>query len=120
VSLADLSDAERRIVQECLRATVEGSFFPDWEFHALFGLERGEVRRILSLWPRVDEADESVVIAINNSFNNLLGYPARNGDEEWPKFISVAREEVARIFDKWKRKGSGASPDSRSYFDDLV
>jgi hypothetical protein len=82
VSLVELSIAEREIVRECLRAAVEGSFFPDLEFHTLFGLERGEVRRILSLWPGLDEADESVVIAINNSFNNLLGYPPRTGDEE--------------------------------------
>jgi hypothetical protein len=112
VSLADLSDAERRIVRECLIAAIEGSFFPDWEFQTLFGLERGEVRRILSLWPALDEADESVVITINNSLNNLLGYPPANGDEEWPKFISVTREEVARIFDKWRGKSPRASADS--------
>lgn len=109
MSLADLDDGERRIVRECLRAAVEGSFFPDGEFHTLFGLARGEVHRILSLWPELDEADESVVIAINNSFNNLLGYPARNGDEEWPKFISVTRGEVERIFDKWKGKSPRTS-----------
>jgi hypothetical protein len=120
LSLADLNDAERRVVHECLRATVEGSFFPDWEFHTLFGLERGEVRRILSLWPGVDEADESVVIAIANSLNNLLGYPAQDGDEEWSRFISVTHEEVARIFGKWKRKDSGASRESLSYFDNLA
>jgi hypothetical protein len=74
----------------------------------------------LSLWPGLDEADKSVVIAINNSFNNLLGYPARNGDEEWPKFISVTRGEVERIFDKWKGKSPRAAHGSRNYFDDLV
>lgn len=120
MSLADLSDAERRVVRECLRAAVEGLFFPDKEFHTLFGLERGEVRRILSLWPALDEADESVVIAINNSLNNLLGYPATNGNEEWPKFISVARGEVARIFDKWRGKSPLTSPKSQRYFDDLL
>jgi hypothetical protein len=120
VSLADLSDAERRIVRECLRAAVEGSFFPDWEFHTLFGLERGEVRRISSLWPALDEADESAVIAINNSLTNLLGYPATNGDEEWPKFISMTPGEVARIFDKWRGKSPRTSTESQSYFDDLT
>jgi hypothetical protein len=93
---------------------------PDWEFHTLFGLERDEVRNILSLWPGLDETDESVVIAINNSLNNLLGSPARNGDEEWPKFISVTRGEVARIFAKWKGKSPRSSYEQREYFDDIV
>jgi hypothetical protein len=44
------------------------------------------------------------VQAINNSFNNLLGYPTRNKQELWPKFISVRGIELARIFDKWKGK----------------
>lgn len=60
------------------------------------------------------------MIAINNSLNNLLGYPATNGNEEWPKFISVARGEVARIFDKWRGKSPLTSPKSQRYFDDLL
>jgi hypothetical protein len=27
-----------RIVGECLRASVDGPYFEDWEFHTLFGL----------------------------------------------------------------------------------
>jgi hypothetical protein len=42
------------------------------------------------------------VQAINNSFNNLLGYPTRNKQELWPKFISVSGIELSHIFDKWK------------------
>lgn len=68
MSLVELSDAEREIVRECLRAAVDGSLFPDWEFQTLFGLERREVRRILSLWPELDETDESVVIADQRVF----------------------------------------------------
>lgn len=69
VSLANLDEAEREVVRECLRATVEGPFFPDWEFSTIFGLERDEVRRVLLSWPTLDEADESVVRAISNSLN---------------------------------------------------
>ena len=47
MSLANLDEKERGVVRECLGATVEGPFFPDWEFQTLFGLERDEVRRIL-------------------------------------------------------------------------
>ena len=72
MSLANLDEREREVVRECLRATVEGPFFPDWEFEIIFGLKRDDVRQVLQSWPALNEADESVVRAINNSFNNLL------------------------------------------------
>ena len=116
--LTDLNATELDVVQECLRAAVDGPLLPDWEFQALFGLERAEVRKVLQSWPELNEADETVAIAINNSFNNLLIYPVPNKRKQWPKFLSVKRGEVARIFDKWK----GRPPDCstpRDYFDDL-
>lgn len=101
--LANLDEKEREVVRECLRAAVEGPFFPDWEFQALFGLERKEVRSILKSWPNVDETAESVRAAINDSFNNLLGYPHGN-EKEWPEFITVSPEEVLRVYRKWCRR----------------
>ncbi|HWH57194.1 MAG TPA: hypothetical protein VN682_06160 [Terriglobales bacterium] len=111
---------ERDVIRQCLNAAVEGPFFPDWEFGTLFGLERNEVRRILQSWPEIDENDHVVVVAINNSFNNLLGYPLSNEHEIWPKFISVDRMELARIFDKWKGRSPRTSYKARDYFDDLL
>jgi intein-encoded DNA endonuclease-like protein len=64
-------------------------------------LERDEVNNILESWPNLDETRELVGVAINNSFNNLLGYPSRRKSQEWSQFISVTREELARIFEKW-------------------
>src|SRR3954462_5885611 len=95
MSLANLDERERDVIRQCLEATVNGPFFPEWEFGTIFGLERNEVRQVLLSWPDLDEADESVVRAINNSFNNLLGYPAKNKQELWPKFISVGGMELA-------------------------
>jgi hypothetical protein len=120
VSLANLDDREREVVRECLRATVEGPFFPDWEFEIIFGLKRDDVRQVLQSWPAVNEADESVVRAINNSFNNLLGYPARNKQDVWPTFISVSGLELARIFDKWKGRTPRTSYKVRDHFDDAM
>lgn len=120
MSLANLDEKEREVVRECLRATVEGPFFPDWEFETLFGLERGEVRQILLSWPALNEADDSVVRAINNSFNNLLGYPLGIEREGWPKFISVSDAELSRIFDKWRERTPRASRKTRDYFDGLI
>ncbi len=119
--LHDLNEEERSVVQQCLRAAVEGPFFPDREFETIFfGLTRNDVRAVLLSWPEPNERDESVVQAINNSFNNLLGYPTRNKHELWPKCISVSRIELARIFDKWKGRPARDSFKGRDYFDDLM
>ena len=118
--LADLNERERDVVRECLHAATEGPFFPDWEFATIFGLERDEVRQVLASWPDLDETNETVVCAINNSFNNLLGYPTRNKQEIWPKFISVDGMDLARIFDKWKGRAPRTSYRTRDYFDDAM
>jgi hypothetical protein len=120
MSLANLDERERELVRECLRATVEGPFFPDWEFSTIFGLEREEVRKILSGWPELDESDKSVVVAINNSFNNLLGYPTRHKMEIWPNYISVSPWEIALLFDKWKGRPARESYKVRDHFDDAM
>ena len=99
--LAKLNAADREVVAQCLRAAVEGPFFPDWEFPILFGLERAEVRTVLAAWPGVDESQTTVRLAINNSFSNLLGYP-HGREREWSRFISVSEDEVSRVFDRWR------------------
>ena len=65
--LANLDEREREVVRECLRAAVDGPFFPDWEFSTIFGLTRDEVKQVLRSWPELNEADESVVRAINRA-----------------------------------------------------
>src|SRR5437868_4651059 len=106
--ISDLNENERKVVKECLRAAVEGPFFPEWEFATLFGLSREDVKRVLVSWPDVNEADESVVLAINNGFNNLLGYPLPEVEDLWGQFISVTPMELARVFDKWKGRAARA------------
>ncbi len=75
------------------------------------------MRKVWQPWPGLNEADDTA-IAINNSFNNLLGYRVPDKKELWPKFLSAKRSEVARIFDKWKGKPRDRSK-PRDYFDDL-
>ena len=118
--IGDLDEKEREVVRECLRAAVEGPFFPECEFETIFGLARDEVERVLLSWPKVDEADESVVLAINNSLNNLLGYPSPNKQELWSQFISIGPIGLARIFDKWKGRPPGESYKARDHFDDAM
>ena len=62
------------MVGACLRAASEGSLFPDWEFHTLFGLSRGEVRAVADGWP-ANAALPEVEVAVHNALANLTGYP---------------------------------------------
>ena len=70
-----------------LHAAADGPFFPDGEFHTLFGLDRSEVRKIADEWPKCSASAEDVTTAVNNSLNNLLGYP-HSEDAVWPQWIS--------------------------------
>ena len=96
-----MDDGQEQIIGECLKAADSGRFFPDWEFHTLFGLERDEVAKVASAWPNVDLSDERVCLAINNSFGNLLNYPIDH-PKEWPDYLSVSREELETNFDRWR------------------
>jgi hypothetical protein len=67
----------------------------------LFGLERNELKSILKAWPNIDDMDETVSLAINNTLANLVGYP-HGKEEDWRKYISVSSEEVSAILLAWK------------------
>ena len=56
--MRELTEKEMELVRQCLRAAVQGPFFPDWEFHTLFGLEREDVAAVLSRWPDLDDSRE--------------------------------------------------------------
>ncbi|HZE58864.1 MAG TPA: hypothetical protein VE031_13495 [Chthoniobacterales bacterium] len=99
--LSSLSEPEKQTVFECLRAASDGPFFPDWEFHTLFGLERDQVRRIAAAIPHIDDSSKEVALAINNAMAHLTGYP-RHQEAVWSQFISVPEEEVDRVFTKWR------------------
>lgn len=102
MSLSHLTQREREIVLRCVRAAAEGPFFPDWEFHTLFGLERAEIEAVAALGPGMDDTEEVVQLAINNSLNNLLGYPHYQ-PEAFQKWIGESAEEVERVFEKWRK-----------------
>lgn len=106
----EVDDAE--VIRQCLWAAVDGPFFPDWEFHALFGLDRTEVRRIAEHWPDwVDEHEQN--LAINNALNNLLGYPHDQWDV-WHDYISPIAAEVQHVFARFR---AGRKPNGSPLFD---
>jgi hypothetical protein len=91
-----LSKQDHELIRQCLRAAVEGPFFPDWEFHILFGLDRSEVKAILDSQPQIDLTEHSAIVAVNNTLNHLLGYP--HGCEDiWSQYISGSSEDVAAL-----------------------
>jgi hypothetical protein len=107
--LADLTADEFDLVGRCLRAAVDGPFFPEWEFHTLFGMTRVEVRDIADRFPDPDEFDDEPGahndqwLAINNTLVNLFGYP-HGHDAELP----APRERLQSIYEKWN--GVTSSP----------
>jgi hypothetical protein len=100
-ALKQMSEEEIRIIGECLRASVDGPFFPDWEFSSIFGLEREEVAKVANKWPSVDPGNEVVGIAINNSMNWLLSYPHKKYDK-WSNFISVSPQKSYEVYNRWR------------------
>ena len=103
MSFHDLTLNEKNIVRECLKAALDGPFFPDWEFQSLFGIEREELKKIVQDWPRIDPSDEVVVSAIHNSIVNLTGYP-HGKVKEWEQYISVSQDEVIKVLEKLKKE----------------
>jgi hypothetical protein len=104
-----LSAMDKVILGQALRAAADGPFFPDWEFHTLFGLERSEVRAIADGWPQLAASSEDVAIAVNNSLNNLLGYPHQQ-DAVWSRWVSVDRHQLSELFNRLR------GPGDESYF----
>lgn len=96
MNLNHLSDADKAVVGQALRAAVDGPFFPEWEFHTLFGLARSEVRAVADAWPNVDSTDANVALAVNNSLGNLVGYP-HGQDFAWSRWISVEPRELEEL-----------------------
>ena len=107
-----LSAMDKVILGQALRAAADGPFFPDWEFHTLFGLERNEVRAIANGWPQPAASSEEVEIAVNGSLNNLLGYPHQQ-DAVWSRWVSVDRHQLNELFNRLRGLRD------ESYFDRL-
>jgi hypothetical protein len=101
MNLENLSDAETAVVGQALRASADGPFFPDWEFHTLFGLTRTEVRAVADAWPNVELQDDDVDSAVHSSLLNLWGYPHGHGEDSvWSEWISISRQQLGEVFDR--------------------
>lgn len=98
-SLKLLSDRELEVIASCLNAAVEGPFFEDEEFHALFGVDRGVAREVARKWPNVDPLNSDVDLVVNNALANLIGYP--HGRPKWYEQLGVSEAEVNAALIHW-------------------
>jgi effector-binding domain-containing protein len=102
MALSQLNAEEHEVVLRCLCAAVEGPFFEDEEFHALFGLYRHEVAAVVARWPEVCDTDENAALAVNNSLVNLLWYPHYQG-RKLQEIVGATDAEIERILVKFRQ-----------------
>ncbi len=93
--LPALTDRDNDVIEAALRATIEGPFFPDWEFGTLIGFYRAEVRRVLDHWPdgMGTEPTDSIVHAV---LAQLTGYP-HNEWEAWAAYSDASEVELKAV-----------------------
>jgi crotonobetainyl-CoA:carnitine CoA-transferase CaiB-like acyl-CoA transferase len=89
------------LVAACLLASDEGPFFPDWEFHTLFGIERVQLRNVRMHWPHVSLTEVTVYLSVMNSIANLTGYP-HDEDQALLQYVPEGRGRILRLADKLK------------------
>ncbi len=101
-TMARLTQAEKKVIRECLRASAHGPFFKhDGEFHTLMGFWREEAARLAKAWPEIGAFPISdIASGVNNMMLHLFSYPHGRGGV-WGDYISVPEDEVVRLFQKW-------------------
>jgi hypothetical protein len=96
-----LTERNHEIIGQCLRAAADGPFFPDWEFHTLFGLDRTHFRTLAQSYAPADSVPVHLGIAVNNSLNNFLGYPI-DCASELAAWVSASRQEIEQTLKAWR------------------
>lgn len=74
-----MSNAEVETASRSIQAVIDGPFLDDDDFHTLMGFKRDEARAIADSWPAVAMNEHSFSL-LNNSLNNLIGYPHGRSD----------------------------------------
>ncbi len=107
--LASLSDEDRNVIGECLRALADSPFIPDDdELHTVTGLTRDELRLVAEAWPDIEKTHAGwsptyempdfislSTYAVSGTLNNLTGYP-HGKERQW-----LEEKQVKRIRDEW-------------------
>jgi hypothetical protein len=107
--------SQQRLVGECLDAIVRGTYLPDWEFSTVMGNSREEVSAVASAWPVVGI---DTFWAVNNTLNNLLGYPHGQWNE-LTNVLGVKQQAVAEVLKVWRSENPPTDRSGSAYFDFL-
>jgi len=100
--LSNLTPRELDVVGHCLQAVADGKLIKhDDEFQTMFGIEIEEFLAVAAAWPDVDDADETVFLAINNSMRHLLGLIPKSILRKEMQFQPAIIEAV---FSKWAKQ----------------
>ena len=102
MNIAKLTDDEICIVKECLKASLDGPFFPDWEYETLIGAKKSEIEKIIQGLPNIHENKYDITQVICSCLGNLIGYP-HGREDEWEKYVSANYNDVLNIIAKLKQ-----------------
>ena len=94
----DLSQREKEIVLDCMKAILSGKFLWEIEISVRIGIEKHELEDVVRRWPRLSASNLIDALAIHGCMRD-----ARNdiSDEKWPQWIRGSDNEVRSIMDKW-------------------
>jgi hypothetical protein len=116
------------VLGRCLRIAVEGSYFPDWEFHTLMGLSRDVMRSVEEAWPEApldvpegfESGAETQLVAVNNAANHLVGgYPHGVSKDALERDLGCSVGDVIRALAAWRGEVD-IDPSGKGYFDRLM
>jgi uncharacterized protein YccT (UPF0319 family) len=98
---SQLSEKDKQVVFQCLKAVSEGSFLED-EFHSRIGIEKDDLQKIIDSYPEIDHSDDdsNESLAVNNCLNEIC-HGLQFSETEWKRWFSVTREEIAETFKNW-------------------
>jgi len=109
-----LSDDQRALIGLCLRAVVDGPYIPDWEFQTVMCVTREEAAAVADSWPDPTGAPVTFV-TVNNTLNNLLGYPHKR----WPElseYLDADSRPLVAALARWRGRDLPDDPGLR-YFE---
>ena len=81
------------------------------------GVTREETAAVHAAWPSPNPGGNTF-LAVNNTLNNLLGYPHREW-EELSRYAGTNPEEIAATLARW-RDVDHADPSAGGYFDSAL
>lgn len=114
MAFKELSSSEKETVLQCMKAIAEGSEIEDWECHTRLGIVRSTLRRIIRLWPEIDDSSNrsDEFLAINNCMNEIC-HGIHIAPTEWGKRFTQSRDEIRHTYHKWLRLGGYSSAGMR-------